>query len=80
MHGSCPNGQRCVLTNNGYQKTCVSGEYIFMTITIMIMITILIMTMAMIVIMITIMTKKITMIIISWTKLDLALVNFVLSV
>ena len=41
MHGSCSNGQRCVLTNNGYQKTCVSGEYIFMMITIMIMITII---------------------------------------
>ena len=29
MDGNCPNGQRCVLTDNGYQKTCVSGEYIF---------------------------------------------------
>ena len=28
MDGNCPNGQSCVLTDNGYQKTCVSGEYI----------------------------------------------------
>ena len=41
MDGNCPNGQRCVLTNNGYQKTCVSGEYIFMIIMIMLMIIIL---------------------------------------
>ena len=38
MDGDCPNGQRCVLTYNGYQKYCVSGEYIFMIIVIMLMI------------------------------------------
>ena len=50
MDGNCPNGQRCVLTDNGYQKTCVSGEYVFMIIMIMLMIMILTVTVTVILI------------------------------
>ena len=52
MDGNCPSGQRCVLTDNGYQKTCVSGEYVFMIIMIMLMIMILTVTVTVTVILI----------------------------
>ena len=50
MDGNCLNGQRCVLTDNGYQKTCVSGEYVFMIIMIILMIMILTVTVTVILI------------------------------
>ena len=63
MDGDCPNGQRCVLTNNGYQKTCVSGEYIFMIILIMLMIMILTVTVTVILIAMVIVIVKMIMMI-----------------
>ena len=62
MDGNCPNGQRCVLTDNGYQKTCVSGEYVFMIIMIMLMIMILTVTVTVILIAMVIVIVKIIMI------------------
>ena len=62
MDGNCPNGQRCVLTDNGYQKTCVSGEYVFMIIMIMLMIMILTVTVTVILIAKVIVIVKIIMI------------------
>ena len=63
MDGNCLNGQRCVLTDNGYQKTCVSGEYIFMMITIMIMIMVVTVTVTVILIAMVIVILKVIMII-----------------
>lgn len=62
MDENCPNGQRCVLTDNGYQKTCVSGEYVFMIIMIMLMIMILTVTVTVILIAMVIVIVKIIMI------------------
>ena len=62
MDGNCPNGQRCVLTDNGYQKTCVSGEYVFMIIMITLMIMILTVTVTVILIAMVIVIVKIIMI------------------
>lgn len=62
MDGNCPNGQSCVLTDNGYQKTCVSGEYVFMIIMIMLMIMILTVTVTVILIAMVIVIVKIIMI------------------
>ena len=64
MDGDCPNGQRCVLTDNGYEKTCVSGEYIFMILMIMLMIIILTVTVTVTVILIAMVIVIVKMIII----------------